>query len=103
MSNFTKGPWTQSDGGTFDKDMIITTIDRFGSHQGEICSLDTIFDGPMGVEQLANAFLIEQALSMYELLDRLDELNCPPEYLSEDEILALSQIFGLLKKARGEL
>lgn len=67
---YTKGPWFAVDGGSFDKEVVITTNERLGCAKLPICELDVVFDEPFGSEQEANARLIAAAAP--ELLEALE-------------------------------
>jgi len=102
---FTKGDWTKVQGGSCDSGMLITTISRYGCHQAEICTIDVDFEGDMGVEQLANVFLIEQSLNMYNELESCLEM-LKSAHFNTGSIGAknkVNDLIDLLKKCRGEI
>jgi hypothetical protein len=93
-AKFTKGPWVFADGDNFEKEAVVTTEGRIGSHVIPICEMDVYFDGDVGVEQAANVCLIACAPEMYEMLE------VASKQLSHSPIGY--RINKLLAKARGE-
>ena len=93
MTKFTKGEWVENEGDSCSKELVITTLDRYGCHQGTICEMDIYFDGEHGEAQQANAHLIASAPNMYAAL----------EAISKGEGLHPgTTIESILLKARGE-
>ena len=95
MTKFTKGEWVENEGDSCSKELVITTLDRYGCHQGPICEMDIYFDGEHGEEQQANAHLIAAAPDMYGLLVDILENHEVDRFID-------AEIYDLLKKARGE-
>jgi hypothetical protein len=94
-TKFTKGPWVFADGDNFEKEAVVTTEGRIGSHVIPICEMDVYFDGDVGVEQAANVCLIACAPEMYDLLAKL-------QIEGGLGIARHREIDRLLAKARGE-
>jgi len=65
-TNHTRGPWIAVDGGVLEGDLLITTQDRLDNGLVPIVEIETDWEGAFGIEQEANAKLIEAAPDLYE-------------------------------------
>lgn len=106
---FTKGPWLSVDGDRFSKEVIITTDERTESEIVPICEMDIYYDGIIGKEQQANAYLIAAAPDMYkeikqdiEWLERMKSIFVIGSTEFTSCCLRIKTKKELLAKARGE-
>lgn len=102
MSKHTKGPWVIFEGGITDKEIVITTQERNEAPKVPICEMDVFFDGIVGEEQEANAYLIAAAPELLEALDILCELDENNVYMDEAWRSAFRIARAALAKAKGE-
>ena len=59
-------------------------------------------DKEQAAQNAHDAHLITAAPDMYRILDMLEELSAPQEYISNEEFSAICKIKETLAKARGE-
>ena len=99
-AKFTKGKWFLIYGDQGGNKTKITTTARVDTCTVSICNIDAYFNGPVGVEQKANAHLMVAAPEMYELLDEVSHVL--GHELNPTSKTYIKAIKKLLAKARGE-
>lgn len=69
MSKHTSGPWLAEGDGWGEVE--VTTEKRKAESLAHIATVDVDYDDPFGAEQVANAVLIAESPSMFELLESI--------------------------------